>query len=186
MPNLFFKLITVPTSEKRVPSRDLAVCLNRHKSKSVPNCTEAALSTRYSAEARRFASISSACLAMEKLKTFGLLSVFAAGSLLLGMASYALSGDAAEESLARGSSHDVLRDESSITQRIAGAHSIGAVSVAGHDPEQVYTPTAGELMRAVAANELSDREKLRKWICMSRNGRGSKRSPKCKSRPRKA
>ena len=166
MPNLFFKLITVPTSEKRVPSRDLAVCLNRHKSKSVPNCTEAALSTRYSAEARRFASISSACLAMEKLKTFGLLSVFAAGSLLLGMASYALSGDAAEESRARGSSHDVLRDESPIAQRIAGAHSIGAISVAGHDPEQVYTPTAGELMRAVAANELSDREKLRKWICM--------------------
>lgn len=58
IPNLFFKLVTGPTSKKSVPSRDSAVCLNRHKSKSVPKCTEATLSTRYSAEAHRFAGIS--------------------------------------------------------------------------------------------------------------------------------
>ncbi len=38
------------------------------------------------------------CIPMEKPKTFVLLSVLAAGSLLFGMASYALSGGAAEES----------------------------------------------------------------------------------------
>jgi hypothetical protein len=108
----------------------------------------------------------SVCIAMEKPKTFVLLSVLAAGSLLFGMASYALSGGAAEESRARDSSRDTHRDESPSTERIAGARLAGAISAAGHDPEQVYTPTAGELVRAVVANELTDREKLRKWICM--------------------
>jgi len=60
---------------------------------------------------------------MKKPKTFVLLSVLAAGSLLFGMESYALSEDAAEESRARGS----------------------ALDVAGRYPEQAYTPTAGEL-----------------------------------------
>lgn len=103
---------------------------------------------------------------MGKSKKFVFSSVLAAGSLLLGMANYALSGDAAEESRARGSSRDVQRDESPITESIAVARSAGAVSVAGHDPEQAYTQSAGELVRAVVANELADREKLRKWICM--------------------
>ena len=39
--------------QKGVLSRDSTVCLNRHKSKSVPNCTEATLSMRYSAQATR-------------------------------------------------------------------------------------------------------------------------------------
>ncbi len=99
---------------------------------------------------------------MKKPKTFALLFVLAAGSLLFGMASYALSGDAAEESLPRGSFRDAHRDECSLTERIPGAQSPEAVSVAGHDPEQAYTPTAGELVGAVVANELADREKLRK------------------------
>jgi len=103
---------------------------------------------------------------MEKPKTFVLLSALAAGILLSSMASYALAGDAVEESRARGSSRNVHREKSRITERIAGGHSTGAVSVAGRDPEQVYTPAAGELVRTVVANELSDREKLRKWICM--------------------
>ena len=103
---------------------------------------------------------------MKKPKTFALLFVLAAGSLLFGMASCALSEDAAEESRARGSFRDARRGESPITERTAGVRSARAVSIAGHDPEQVYTPTAGELMRVVAANELSDREKLRKWICL--------------------
>jgi|GraSoiStandDraft_32_1057276.scaffolds.fasta_scaffold267329_1 hypothetical protein len=108
----------------------------------------------------------SVCIAMEKPKTFVLLSVLAAGSLLFGVASCALSEDAAEESRARGSFRDARRGESPIIERTAGVRSARAVSIAGHDPEQAYTPTAGELVRAVVANELADREKLRKWICM--------------------
>jgi hypothetical protein len=42
----------------------------------------------------------------------------------------------------------------------------GPVSDAHQNPEPSYTPTAGELVSAVIANELSDRERLRKWICM--------------------
>jgi len=41
----------------------------------------------------------------------------------------------------------------------------GAVSVAGRTPDGFYTATAGELVNLVIANELSDRERLRKWIC---------------------
>jgi hypothetical protein len=42
----------------------------------------------------------------------------------------------------------------------------GSVSDARQSPEPSYTPTAGELVSAVIANELSDREQLRKWIFM--------------------
>jgi hypothetical protein len=38
--------------------------------------------------------------------------------------------------------------------------------VAGQNPDRSYTLTAGELISAVVANELTDREQLRKWICM--------------------
>jgi len=108
----------------------------------------------------------SICITAEKPRKLVLLSVLAAGSLLLGMASYAFSGDAAEESRAWDNFRDTHRGKSAHTERIAGARSAGTDSVAGHDPEQAYTPTAGELVRAVVANELADREKLRKWICM--------------------
>ncbi len=136
LPSLFFKLVTGPISEKSVPSGDPAACLNRHKSKSVPNCTAAILSTRYSAEAHKFARISSVYIAMKKTKVSVLLFVLAGGSLLFGIATYALSGDAAEESFPRGRFRDAHRDESSRTDRIPGAQSAEAVSVAGHDPEQ--------------------------------------------------
>jgi hypothetical protein len=39
-------------------------------------------------------------------------------------------------------------------------------AVAGQNPDRSYTLTAGELISAVVANELTDREQLRKWICM--------------------
>jgi hypothetical protein len=42
----------------------------------------------------------------------------------------------------------------------------GAVSDTEQSLERSYTQTAGELVTAVVANELSDREQLRKWICM--------------------
>ena len=110
----------------------------------------------------------SVCLAMKK-KTmkFVFLTVLAAGSLLLlGKASHALSGDAAEESGGRGSSREAQPGAPPATELISGARSAWTVSVAGHDPDRSYTPTAGELVGAVVANELMDREKQRKWICM--------------------
>jgi hypothetical protein len=42
----------------------------------------------------------------------------------------------------------------------------GTVAVAAQTPDGRYTATAGELVSLVIANELSDREQLRKWICM--------------------
>ena len=39
-------------------------------------------------------------------------------------------------------------------------------AIAGQNPDRNYTLTAGELISAVVANELTDREQLRKWICM--------------------
>jgi hypothetical protein len=74
-------------------------------------------------------------LANEKAAEFILLSLLAAGSLLLIKTSDALAGDT------------------------AGV-------IAGHNPDRSYTLTAGELISAVVANELTDREQLRKWICM--------------------
>jgi hypothetical protein len=68
--------------------------------------------------------------AREKPGKFALLSLSAVVSLLLGMASYPLPGDAAGGSRAQA------------------------------------TPAAAELVSAVVANELADREKLRKWVCM--------------------
>jgi len=88
---------------------------------------------------------------MEKTGQFVFLSLLAAGSLLLGKASPALSGDAAEESGGRGSSRAAHWGASPATELIASSR-----------PD---TPTAGELVGAVVANELMDREKRRKWFC---------------------
>jgi len=104
--------------------------------------------------------------AMKKPRKLVLLSVLAASSLLLGMASSALSGDAAEDSGGRGSSREARRIASPIAELSAGTRSIATVLVAGYDPDQTYTLTAGELVSAVVTNELTGREKLRKWICM--------------------
>jgi len=79
------------------------------------------------------------------------LFLLAAGSLVLVTAMQALSGEPA------GESH--------VTQLIA-ARSAGTVSVPRQNPGQSYTQTASELVVAVVANELADREQLRKWIWM--------------------
>jgi hypothetical protein len=105
-------------------------------------------------------------LAGEKTRKLVFLFVLAAGGLLLVTAVQALSGDPAGESGGRGSSREAYRGESPITEFIAGTRSAGAIFVAGQNPDKSYTPTAGELMVAVVANELTDREQLRKWICM--------------------
>jgi hypothetical protein len=94
------------------------------------------------------------------------LSVLAAGGLLCSKASQALSGNAVEEIGWRDSSPESPQGASPVAELVASTRLAGAVSDAGHDPDRNYTPTAGELVVAVVANELSDREKLRKWLCM--------------------
>jgi hypothetical protein len=103
---------------------------------------------------------------MEKARKLVCLSVLAAGGLLGSKVSHALSGDAVEESVGRESSRQPLQSAPSVVKLIAGSRSAGAGSVAGHDPGRSYQPTAGELVVSVVANELSDREKLRKWLCV--------------------
>jgi hypothetical protein len=76
--------------------------------------------------------------------------LLAAGSLPLVTAMHALPGRPA-------GGHPV-------TPLIPNVPSARAVSVVRQNPEQVYMATADELVVAVVANELVDREQLRKWI----------------------
>jgi len=77
-----------------------------------------------------------------------LLFVLAAGSVLLVRAIPALSGVVTGESSGRGaSSHAKLIGDSPAA-------------------DQIYPATANELVNAVIANELTDREQLLKWICV--------------------
>jgi hypothetical protein len=108
----------------------------------------------------------SGSLAMEGTRTFVFLAVLAASSLLLVRASHALSGDAAKETGGRGSPRDAVRVKSPFREFIAGPGSAGGASVTDQSPDQSSMPSAGELMGAVIANELSDREQLLKWICL--------------------
>jgi hypothetical protein len=105
-------------------------------------------------------------LAMRKTGKLVCLSALAAGSLFLGRASQAVSADAAEESCGRPSSPGAQRSASPATELFPGAHAGGKTFAVGRDLDQSHTPPAGELMDAVITNELMDREKLRKWICL--------------------
>jgi hypothetical protein len=80
------------------------------------------------------------------------LFLLAAGSLLLVTALHALSGKPA--------------GEPPVTRHFSSARSASPVSLARQNPGQTSTPTAGELVATVVANELADREQLRKWIWM--------------------
>jgi len=73
---------------------------------------------------------------MEKTRTLVFLFVLAVGSLFLGEAGRALSGDVAEESGGRGSSREARRIASPVAELGAGTRSIATVSVAGYDPDQ--------------------------------------------------
>lgn len=75
-----------------------------------------------------------------------------AGSLLLVTALHALPGKPSREP--------------TVTRHIRNARSASPVSVARQNLGQTSTPTAGELVATVIANELADREQLRKWIWM--------------------
>ena len=103
---------------------------------------------------------------MEGTRTFVFLAMLAASSLLLVRASHALSGDAAKETGGRGSPRDAVRIKSPFAEFVSGPSSAGGVSATNQSPDQRPAPTAGELMGAVIANELSDREQLLKWICL--------------------
>ena len=103
---------------------------------------------------------------MEKTRTLAFLFVLAVGSLFLGEGGRALSGDVAKDSGGRGSSREARPIASLVAEPSPGIRSIATVSLAGSGPDQSYALTAGELVSAVVTNELTDREKLRKWICM--------------------
>jgi hypothetical protein len=105
-------------------------------------------------------------MAMGNTRKLVCLSVLAAGGLLWSMASHALAGDAVEESGTQESSRETPQSAPPIVNLIASSRSVGATSVAGHDAERSLKPTAGELVVAVVANEISDRERLQKWLCL--------------------
>jgi len=81
--------------------------------------------------------------AREKVTGLVLLFVLAAGTFSFIRATPALSGDVA-----------------------GGAHAAGTVAGTGGDADRSGAQTAGELVGAVVANELTDREQLLKWICV--------------------
>jgi len=103
-------------------------------------------------------------LLLEKQRILVFLSVLAAGCLLLVKASPALSARTAEESGAQSNSPEVRRGNPPIAEPISDSGSGRAIPFAGQSPSPAYAPTAGELVNAVIANELSDRGHLRKWI----------------------
>lgn len=95
-----------------------------------------------------------------------LLFVLTAGSLLLVRAIPALSGDVTGESSGRDGSRAAYRGENRAAELIGDDHAAGAIIAADHDADQIYPATANELVSAVIANELTDREQLLKWICV--------------------
>jgi hypothetical protein len=105
-------------------------------------------------------------LSRDKTRKLVSLLVLFTGSLLLVTAMHALSGGPTGESGERGGPREAFRGESSVRELIAGARFAGTISVASQNPDQTYASTAGELVVAVVANELTDREQLRKWICV--------------------
>jgi hypothetical protein len=102
----------------------------------------------------------------EKAGEFILLSLLAASCLLLSKADHALAADAAEQSGGRSSFRGAYRSVSTASALTAGGFSAGTIAIASESSDRSYTLTAGELIDAVVANELTDRAQLLKWICM--------------------
>lgn len=99
---------------------------------------------------------------MNKTTKLTFFLALAAGSFVLVNASHAVT----EESGGRGSSRHTQQGGSPVTGLIAGTNFAETAPVAGLNPDSSHAPTAGELVGAVIANELTDREQLLKWICM--------------------
>jgi hypothetical protein len=85
-----------------------------------------------------------------------LLFVLGSGSLVLARAIPALSG--------KGVAEVSRRVGSRAAEPIGDRYAAAAVSAADHSANQISPATANELVRAVIANELTDREQLLKWI----------------------
>jgi hypothetical protein len=105
-------------------------------------------------------------MALGNTREIVFLSVLAASGLLWNKASPALVGNAVEEFAARGSSREPPQSVRHVAELIASSRPVGAISVARHEADGTHTPTAGELVVEVVGNEISDREKLQKWLCM--------------------
>jgi hypothetical protein len=60
----------------------------------------------------------------------------------------------------------LLGSTGQVPPEVASTRPPGMVFIAGGDPGRTYMSPAGELVSAVVANELTDREKLRKWFCL--------------------
>jgi hypothetical protein len=87
--------------------------------------------------------------------------MMAVPSLWLAEVIRASSGEAAEQSLqADPVQHPALPGSGS-----SEAHSPKAAAGPGQNADRSYRQSAGELVDMVVANELTDREQLRKWIC---------------------
>jgi len=102
-------------------------------------------------------------LGLEKARKRVFLLMIAACSLLLADMIHALSGEATEP-FRRGSPSVPYRNISTASGSIDARSQ--QVAITGQDPGRSYNLTAGELVGVVVANELTDREQLRKWICM--------------------
>ena len=102
---------------------------------------------------------------MGKTWKLALLSALATGGLLWSEVSHALSGNAAPESGRQENSREPPHSAPSTVKLIAGSHSVGAIPGTADDPYRSFKSTAGELVVSVVANEISDREKLQKWLC---------------------
>src|SRR5579863_1443257 len=88
----------------------------------------------------------------ERNRRLVLVAGMTAASLLLLRAIPAFSGDA--------------DGNLSAVQAVSGRETAGKVAVAGGDSERGELPAASEMVKAVVANELTDREQLLKWICL--------------------
>jgi hypothetical protein len=88
----------------------------------------------------------------EKNRRLVLAGGLAAASLLLLYAIPAFSGAVTEN----------LRE----AEIIRGTEPAGKIATAGRGSERGELPAASELVKAVVANELTDREQLLKWICL--------------------
>jgi hypothetical protein len=110
---------------------------------------------------------------LQKARKLFFLMMISTCSLLLVEMIHALSGDALQ-TLKRGNSSAAYRSISAASEGIDGrSHQTAAIF--GQDPGRSYSLTAGEMVSVVVANELTDREQWRKWICTieKRNGKQS-------------
>jgi hypothetical protein len=105
-------------------------------------------------------------MAMEKRRNLVYLSVLAATSMVLVEAAPALPGSAAKESSGQSTSRDARRTALPVPRLNGDTLGPATPSTRKFEADISHAPTAGDFVNAVVANELSDREKQRKWLCL--------------------